>query len=87
MVDSQFGNPVGDSSKTLASSQYWYDLPSDRHNMGCNLSFTDAHVEHTRWKVAKKGRFFSGGTKVSLAAGELPDLQYIQSRMKWWSDN
>jgi len=87
MVDAQFGNAAG--SKAVGMGPYptyknWFDMPSDRHNLGCNLSFTDAHIEHTTWKVAKKGRpIFS---PVQLPK-ELPDLQYIQSRMKWWTDN
>ena len=31
----------------------WMELPSDRHSQGCNLSFTDGHVEHWRWKWPK----------------------------------
>jgi len=36
------------------SSQIWFDLPTDRHAQGCNLSFVDGHVEHWRWNVPKK---------------------------------
>jgi prepilin-type N-terminal cleavage/methylation domain-containing protein/prepilin-type processing-associated H-X9-DG protein len=36
------------------SDQTWADLPSDRHSRGCNLSFADSHVEHWRWKWAKR---------------------------------
>ncbi len=85
MVDAQFGNPIGVNNPAPRADQ-WYDLPGDRHNRGCNLSFTDAHVEHTQWKIPKKGQVTSGGG-VPLAAGEQPDLNFIQSRMKWWSDN
>lgn len=34
----------------------WGDLPSDRHNQSCNLSFLDNHVETYRWKAPKKKR-------------------------------
>jgi prepilin-type N-terminal cleavage/methylation domain-containing protein/prepilin-type processing-associated H-X9-DG protein len=34
----------------------WWDLPADRHSRGCNLSFTDGHVEPWRWKSPKKFR-------------------------------
>jgi prepilin-type N-terminal cleavage/methylation domain-containing protein/prepilin-type processing-associated H-X9-DG protein len=37
----------------------WADLPSDRHNQSCNLSFLDGHVRTYRWKAPKKKR--SGG--------------------------
>jgi len=32
----------------------WWDLPSDRHNLGCNLSFADGHVNRWHWKSPKK---------------------------------
>jgi prepilin-type N-terminal cleavage/methylation domain-containing protein/prepilin-type processing-associated H-X9-DG protein len=32
----------------------WFDLPADRHSQGCNLSFTDGHVEWWRWRTPKK---------------------------------
>lgn len=31
----------------------WFDLPANRHNDGCNLSFADGHVEHWKWAVRK----------------------------------
>lgn len=34
-------------------SDYWLDVPADRHNRGGNLSFADGHVEHWRWKAPK----------------------------------
>ena len=30
------------------ANNYW-NLPSNRHSKGCNLSFTDGHVEHWKW--------------------------------------
>jgi prepilin-type processing-associated H-X9-DG protein/prepilin-type N-terminal cleavage/methylation domain-containing protein len=36
----------------------WWELPSDRHNQGCNLSFADGHVEHYRWLAPKKFRMY-----------------------------
>ena len=31
----------------------WLEMPSDRHNRGCNFSFVDGHVEHWRWRWPK----------------------------------
>ncbi len=31
----------------------WFDIPADRHDRGCNLSFLDGHVEYHRWGAAK----------------------------------
>jgi prepilin-type processing-associated H-X9-DG protein len=30
------------------ANNYW-NLPANRHNQGCNLSFVDGHVEHWQW--------------------------------------
>ncbi|MBI4658874.1 MAG: DUF1559 domain-containing protein [Verrucomicrobia bacterium] len=32
----------------------WFELPTDRHNRGVNLSFVDGHVEHYRWLAPKR---------------------------------
>ncbi len=49
ITDSLFGIPVpGDALDGI-----WFDLPANRHNDGCNLSFADGHVEHWKWVVPK----------------------------------
>ncbi len=49
IADSLFGIPVpGESWEGI-----WFDLPANRHNDGCNLSFADGHVEHWKWAVPK----------------------------------
>jgi prepilin-type N-terminal cleavage/methylation domain-containing protein/prepilin-type processing-associated H-X9-DG protein len=49
ITDSLFGIPLpGDSLDGI-----WFDLPANRHNDGCNLSFADGHVEHWKWAVPK----------------------------------
>jgi prepilin-type N-terminal cleavage/methylation domain-containing protein/prepilin-type processing-associated H-X9-DG protein len=51
---------IDDGAMVVPSDLYsgqvniWWDLPSDRHNQGCNLSFTDGHVERWRWESPKK---------------------------------
>jgi prepilin-type processing-associated H-X9-DG protein len=37
----------------------WMELPADRHDGGCNLSFADGHVEPWRWKAPKVFRDYS----------------------------
>ncbi len=34
----------------------WWDLPSDRHQQGCTISFADGHVVSWHWKFPKKFR-------------------------------
>jgi prepilin-type processing-associated H-X9-DG protein/prepilin-type N-terminal cleavage/methylation domain-containing protein len=50
IFDSQFGN-VGDPPLPYSAPNQWWDMPSNRHNRGANLSFADGHVEHWRWKL------------------------------------
>ena len=50
ILDTEFGIPV---ETEWWSEGYWWDIPANRHNQGCNLSFADGHVEHWKWKVAQ----------------------------------
>ena len=49
IADSLFGIPLPGSPL----DGMWFDLPANRHNDGCNLSFADGHVEHWKWAVPK----------------------------------
>jgi prepilin-type N-terminal cleavage/methylation domain-containing protein/prepilin-type processing-associated H-X9-DG protein len=51
----------------------WYDMPADRHNQGCNLSFADGHVIHCHWKYPKKFVMHN-----EPATSDLLDLRQIQ---------
>ena len=44
---------IDDGSMGIAPD-VWFELPADRHNQGCNLSFADGHAEHHRWLAPKK---------------------------------
>ena len=78
-LDSQFGNPVG----LPGYPQEWFDLPSDRHLQGANLSFADGHVEHWRWKTPK---VFNGWI-LPVAPQDLPDFLRVQRAMKRATDH
>lgn len=80
ILDALFGIPV---QATWGDARVWWDIPANRHNQGCNLSFADGHVEHWRWRVPKVVR-------VRLAAQfvpdeELPDYRRVQDgiRQTW----
>ena len=45
---------IDDGIFTMFPTEVWAELPSDRHNQGCNLSFVDGHAEHHRWQAPKK---------------------------------
>jgi len=48
IMDDEFGIPVEVDDWSYG---YWWDVPGNRHNQGCSLSFADGHVEHWKWKV------------------------------------
>jgi prepilin-type N-terminal cleavage/methylation domain-containing protein/prepilin-type processing-associated H-X9-DG protein len=48
IIDTQFGIPVATDPWSQGS---WWDVPGNRHNQGCDLSFADGHVEHWKWKA------------------------------------
>ncbi|MGA3267580.1 MAG: prepilin-type N-terminal cleavage/methylation domain-containing protein [Verrucomicrobiota bacterium] len=77
--DGQFGNPpIGSWDDGV-----WWDLPTNRHDQGANLSFADGHVEHWRWAVPKVFQFLGQ----PVAPGEGPDYDRIQSGMKQYSND
>jgi prepilin-type N-terminal cleavage/methylation domain-containing protein/prepilin-type processing-associated H-X9-DG protein len=80
LQDAEFGYPPIDSP--YFDQNVWWDLPSDRHNQGANLSFADGHVEHWKWKVPK---VFHGWVQ-PVPPEEMHDYQRIQNAMKQPSD-
>jgi prepilin-type processing-associated H-X9-DG protein/prepilin-type N-terminal cleavage/methylation domain-containing protein len=80
IVDAQFGNPPVGSP--YFSQNVWWDMPSDRHNQGANISFADGHVERWKWKVPKV--FFDWVQPVPPE--EMPDYQRVQNAMKQLTD-
>ena len=54
----------------------WMELPSDRHNQGCNLSFLDGHAEPHHWRSPK--RFMK---HLAPATTDLSDLRWLQDRL------
>jgi len=78
LIDAQFGNPV----QMPFYAQNWWDMPSDRHRKGGNLSFADGHAELWKWKAPKVVTYL--GQPPTPA--EAPDYQRIQNAMKKWTD-
>ena len=52
----------------------WWDLPADRHNRGCSLSFADGHAGRIRWLAPKVFR----GQGAVANKGDLTDLKRLQ---------
>ena len=57
---------------------YWFDMPSNRHNQGADLSFADGHVEYWRWKAPEN---VSGPDQQVLSA-QWPDYIRIGNAMR-----
>ncbi|MGA9779743.1 MAG: prepilin-type N-terminal cleavage/methylation domain-containing protein [Verrucomicrobiia bacterium] len=74
--DAEFGNPPVGSPVFVQN--VWWDMPSDRHLQGANLSFADGHVEHWKWNVPK---IFQEWVQ-PVPPAEMPDYQRIQNAMK-----
>ena len=47
LEDDQFGYPMSNDW----SYGSWWDMPSNRHNQGGDLSFADGHVEYWHWEA------------------------------------
>ena len=47
IVDAQFGIPSWPQAPGYGRD--WWDLPANRHNQGCNLSFADGHAAFWKW--------------------------------------
>ena len=72
-----FVHTPGDTGE-MSAGPHWMDLPSDRHNQGCSLSFADGRVEHWSWKWPK--RILSPGSDQDVAnASDFEDLRRLQA--------
>jgi prepilin-type N-terminal cleavage/methylation domain-containing protein/prepilin-type processing-associated H-X9-DG protein len=58
---------------------YWLDIPADRHQQGCNLTFADGHAEHWKWRAPKHGLYL--GASVT-SEDDLKDLRRVQLHIK-----
>jgi prepilin-type processing-associated H-X9-DG protein len=76
IIDTEFGIPV--DVDDWYSYGYWWDIPGNRHNQGCNLSFADGHVEHWRWQVPKLVTV-PRGSEQPVAPNEWNDYDRVQA--------
>ena len=75
IMDTQFGIPV---AVFPGSQGYWWDVPANRHNQGCDFSFADGHVERWKWKVPKQVTVPRGYIQ-PVAGGEWDDYHRMQA--------
>ena len=76
IVDTQFGIPV-DVDDWFAFG-FWWDVPANRHNQGCNFSFADGHVEHWKWKMPMLVTV-PRGNQQPVADGQWDDYNRMQT--------
>jgi prepilin-type N-terminal cleavage/methylation domain-containing protein/prepilin-type processing-associated H-X9-DG protein len=75
LYDDQFGYPMVNDGWY----GYWFDMPSNRHNQGADLSFADGHVEYWRWKAAMLS---SGQIGQQVTSAQFPDYLKIGNAMR-----
>ncbi len=75
LLDDQFGYP------SPGWDPAWWDMPSNRHKQGANLSFTDGHAEHWRWGVPMTPTLPTGNTQ-PVVSGQMPDFTRVGNAMR-----
>jgi prepilin-type processing-associated H-X9-DG protein len=75
LLDDQFGYP------SPGMGEEWWDMPSNRHNQGANLSFADGHVEHWKWLVPMIAPYPTGYAQ-PVSLGQLPDFTRVGNAMR-----
>lgn len=64
-----------------APDMRYVNMPADRHEQGCNLSFADGHVEHWTWRWAKTWTNKTSYFKVAENDLDLADLRRLQAAL------
>jgi prepilin-type N-terminal cleavage/methylation domain-containing protein/prepilin-type processing-associated H-X9-DG protein len=62
----------------LVPDNTWQNAPSDRHDQGMNLSFTDGHCEHWHWLCPKT---MTGLSAPASSPADLQDLRRLQAAL------
>jgi len=73
LQDDQFGYPM-----VNFDYGYWWDMPSNRHDQGANLSFADGHVERWQWTVP----MICTDEFQSVPAAQMPDYVRVGNAMR-----
>ena len=61
-----------------APDETWQNAPSDRHNQGMSLSFTDGHCEYWKWRYPKQMQNLAEGVAND---DDLQDLRRLQAAL------
>ena len=71
MLDTHFGMPTANYGNT----NQWWDMPSNRHDQGANLSFADSHAEHWGWTAPKMVQ----SNPMPVTTEERPDYDRVRA--------
>jgi prepilin-type processing-associated H-X9-DG protein len=77
ITDAQFGY-----SMPNYTPGEWWDMPSNRHLQGANLSFADGHVEYWHWLVPMIDNLPLGQIGQAVPPAQMPDYNRIGSVMR-----
>jgi prepilin-type N-terminal cleavage/methylation domain-containing protein/prepilin-type processing-associated H-X9-DG protein len=80
LSDDQFGYPMPNYG-----SGVWWDMPSNRHHQGANLSFADGHAERWQWVVPmiyNNGYMDGEPNAQAVAPGQMPDYIRVGNAMR-----
>ena len=80
LSDDQFGYPMPNYG-----SGVWWDMPSNRHHQGANLSFADGHAERWHWVVPmiyNNGYMDGEPNAQAVAPGQMPDYIRVGNAMR-----
>ncbi|MEO8427401.1 MAG: prepilin-type N-terminal cleavage/methylation domain-containing protein [Verrucomicrobiota bacterium] len=76
--DGIFGIPSPWAAPEARSTEWWVAFPSERHNLGDNISFADGHVKHWRWQGHRTSKSYSGWQTPVVSAADRRDLGRLQ---------
>ena len=80
LEDGQFGYPAFNPSPW--GPPQWWDMPSNRHSEGANLSFADGHAERWRWQVPMIPTYPFPGWVQPVPPGQMPDFTRVGNAMR-----
>jgi prepilin-type N-terminal cleavage/methylation domain-containing protein/prepilin-type processing-associated H-X9-DG protein len=63
-----------------AGNWSWWNWPASRHNLGCNMSYADGHVEHWKWKGPWVYKFTGYGASTPTKDVDLVRVQATAGR-------
>jgi prepilin-type N-terminal cleavage/methylation domain-containing protein/prepilin-type processing-associated H-X9-DG protein len=71
---------IDDGIFTMFPTPVWAELPAQRHDQGCNLTYADGHAEAHRWQAPKR---FQGYEREIASREDRRDWYWLQERIFW----